>query len=413
METYQSEGLSKILHYSRNFVPYWQGILKERGPANLKRDKMSVVENLPVIRKRTITKNFSCMVSEKNVPVFKMATTGSTAEPLHFYVDQDFFIRRAFALHYALKYYKQDINSKIIRLSYKDFPWADFQGRYFDPSWLMIYGCYEIEKLISEYKARVLYGTVSHVLALAEFSEKNFLDFKFDLVITRSEHLTPSLRKYFESIFGARVYNIYASREFGPIAQECIFQNGFHVNEDMIFLEIVDDSGRQVQDGAVGNILITSFYNRSMPFIRYLIGDRGMFISKECSCGLKTRKIVLEGRTCDFIYLANGRRFPVSDLFKPLSIKGIRAFQLVQPRINELIAKIAVNPSFSHYDKNVIETKIKRGVFEAMNLGGESVFWFKVEMVSDIPLLPNGKRKILISNLNYPLSEYGYDGIFV
>ena len=409
---FHKTALAEIFSYASANVSFWkkrQNIYSRKQTA---RNDYEWFRSLPIMKKeevRDFPKNFLPINPQKS---YKMMTSGSSGTPLSFYVDQDLFSKRAFSIHQILAYYGYPLDAKILRLSYRDFPWAEFQGRYLDPQDLSDEQNYEaVKKIILDYKPNILYGTVSHVLLFAEFMVRHSLSFKFNGVISRSEQLPTHLRNYLESIFKCSVFNVYATREFGPVAFECIKKDGFHVNEDRLFLEVVDDKGVECGEGELGNILITSLYNKSMPFIRYNIGDLGMFLPADCSCGLQTKKIIVSGRTCDFVYLPSGRKIPVSDFFKPLSIIGVvKGFQLVQPTINELAIKLLISGN----NKNNLETisLVKENVSRLLNVYSENNFTLRVESVSQIPLLPNGKRKLLVSNIT-PQPFTNDDAIFV
>ncbi len=409
---FHKTALKEIFFYVSGNVSFWK---KWQDIYSQKRTTYNGYEwfrLLPIMKKedvRDFPKNFLPVNCPKS---YKMMTSGSSGMPLSFYVDQNLFSKRAFSIHQILAYYGYAPDAKILRLSYRDFPWAEFQGPYLNPQDLTNEQNREtIKKIIFDYKPNILYGTVSHVLLFAEFMSRHSFFFKFDGVISRSEQLPLPLRNYLESIFKCSVFNVYATREFGPVAFECIERDGFHVNEDRLFLEIVDDKGIGCQEGELGNILITSLYNRSMPFIRYDIGDLGMFISANCSCGFRTKKIIIIGRTCDFIYLPSGRKIPVSDFFKPLSIIGIvKGFQLLQPTISDLVIKLLISGDPDNNLKTI--SSVKENIARLLNISAEKNFNLRVDSVSQIPLLPNGKRKLLISNIT-PRSFTGDDAMFI
>jgi len=404
--------LKELFSYASANVPFWRAWQNIYSRKRTGQNDYEWFRSLPIMKKENIRDFFENFLPVNRQKSYKMMTSGSSGMPLSFYVDRDLFSKRAFSIHQILAYYGYLLDVKILRLSYRDFPWAEFQGQYLNPQDLSDEQNYEaIKKVILDYKPNILYGTVSHVLLFAEFMNRHSLYWKFDGVISRSEQLPITLRNYLQSVFTSPVFNIYATREFGPVAFECVKRGGFHVNEDRLFLEIVDNKGSGCQEGELGNILITSLYNKSMPFIRYDIGDLGMFVSGDCSCGLQTKKIVISGRTCDFIYLPSGQRIPVSDFFKPLSIIGVvKAFQLVQPAINELAIKLMI--SGNHGDSPETISLVKENVSRLLNISSEKNFTLRVDSVSQIPLLPNGKRKLLISGVA-PQSLADDDAIFI
>jgi len=57
------------------------------------------------------------------------------------------------------------------------------------------------------------------------------------------------------------------------------------LNEDLIFLEVLDEAGNEVTSGELGEIVITTLGNEGMPLIRYQTGDLARVYREPCSCG--------------------------------------------------------------------------------------------------------------------------------
>jgi phenylacetate-CoA ligase len=75
-----------------------------------------------------------------------------------------------------------------------------------------------------------------------------------------------------------------------------------------VFNEILDNQNRPVPNGQEGRVIVTSLYNKAMPFIRYELGDRAII-----SPTLKNGRRVLEkvvGRVNDIIQLPSGKISP-------------------------------------------------------------------------------------------------------
>lgn len=94
-----------------------------------------------------------------------------------------------------------------------------------------------------------------------------------------------------ERFFDCQVADNYGCREVWTIAfsskdkQLC-------VNSDTLFFEIVDERGKQISSpNQVGDIVVTSYYQKVMPFIRYKVGDRGCYLPSY-SGGDKIIKII-------------------------------------------------------------------------------------------------------------------------
>lgn len=111
--------------------------------------------------------------------------------------------------------------------------------------------------------------------------------------------------------FGCRLAEICNCEEVGNVAWECPRTAGvMHVNSDACVLEIVDEDGRPARSGEGGRVIVTNLFNRTMPFIRYELGDRAALLpSKRCECGYDGPSMTLvAGRSGDFIRPPSGRR---------------------------------------------------------------------------------------------------------
>jgi phenylacetate-CoA ligase len=100
-----------------------------------------------------------------------------------------------------------------------------------------------------------------------------------------------------------------------------------HLNEDFFELEIMRN-GQMVNDGEVGEIVVTDFTNTAMPLIRYKIGDVGRFVTGQCRCGRTTRRIEVLGRLQETIQLEDQWITPASIAEVAYSDHGISNFRV-------------------------------------------------------------------------------------
>lgn len=127
------------------------------------------------------------------------------------------------------------------------------------------------------------------------------------VVFPTSEMCSIEDRKTIEKATGVKVANEYGAAELDVIAFEDQDYD-WVLNEENLFVEIVDDENNVVEDGRPGRVIITSLYNKANSFIRYEVGDIGS-IRKE----RKGKYRILEnliGRTNDIIILPSGKRSP-------------------------------------------------------------------------------------------------------
>jgi phenylacetate-CoA ligase len=159
--------------------------------------------------------------------------------------------------------------------------------------------------LLRRYRPRFLKAYAQAAAMFARYCRNFAQDIKFEGIITSAEVLTPADRATIESAFGGRVFNRYGCREVSVIASECEAHAGMHVNADALIVEIQPTGD---PDNPMGKVLVTDLYNRSMPLIRYEIGDLAHWAQPgRCSCGRSLPRIgEVAGRTTDFLALPNG-----------------------------------------------------------------------------------------------------------
>ena len=89
-----------------------------------------------------------------------------------------------------------------------------------------------------------------------------------------------------ENKFNTEVFDTYGAAEGLMIAGECS-EHKYHVLAPHVHIEILDEDGRTVPDGTLGQVVVTSLDNYLMPLIRYKIGDLAIKSStmSGCKCG--------------------------------------------------------------------------------------------------------------------------------
>ena len=152
-------------------------------------------------------------------------------------------------------------------------------------------------------------GYTSPIVQFAKYLDRENLKLKgicpsLKVCIVTSEMLFNSDRELMQRVFGVPIINEYGASELDLIAFEN--PNGsWRVNNETIYVEILDDTGKKVSNGSEGRVVITSLFNKAHPFIRYDIGDIGV-LSEEASERQPLLKS-LTGRTNDIVKLPSGK----------------------------------------------------------------------------------------------------------
>ena len=104
-------------------------------------------------------------------------------------------------------------------------------------------------------------------------------------IVCMSELFEPSQEACIAEAFpNARIAATYSCTETGMIAGRCPHNpDNYHIMAHKLGVEFLNADGRPCAEGEVGQIVITDYFNRTMPFIRYAIGDLAAPV--RCDCG--------------------------------------------------------------------------------------------------------------------------------
>jgi phenylacetate-CoA ligase len=126
-----------------------------------------------------------------------------------------------------------------------------------------------------------------------------------------------TLRRDLEQRWGCPVYDTYGTHEIGTAGFECPHQDGLHLMEDCVYLEVVDvDTGAPLPPGERGNLVATVFFRNLPPIIRYNLRDLSRILAPgRCACGSHFRRMDhLLGRSDAMIKLRGVNVYPMACL---------------------------------------------------------------------------------------------------
>jgi len=240
--------------------------------------------------------------------------------------------------------------------------------------------------------AALWYGYAGTIAAMAEALLAEGMTLKGPrLIVTMAEPLWPSWKMAIEAAFpGSNVVEEYGANDGGVISHRCPLGN-FHLADNQSIVEVLDPTNAPCSQGVDGDIVITNFTAKHLPFLRYRLGDVGALGPEQCDCGRPGRTIArVSGRTGDAVLLADGREFmPVTffTVFNDIA-DYVRQWQMVQPSVNHLIIRVSTRPGFDQQHQALIEDTVRSFI------GNE----IKIDIVTDQPLelTKGGKHKVLI-----------------
>ena len=173
-------------------------------------------------------------------------------------------------------------------------------------------------KVLQTMGSSIICCTPSYAMHIADTAIEMGLDPSKDFTLKAGIHgaeaFSDQFRKNLEEKLNYQVYDVYGLTEvMGPgVAMECAVQQGLHVVEDHLYVEILDvNTHEPVPDGQWGELVITTLTKEASPVVRYRTRDVTRIIPGECPCGRTHRRIDrLHGRTDDMMIIRGVNVFP-------------------------------------------------------------------------------------------------------
>jgi phenylacetate-CoA ligase len=357
----------------------------------------------PVVNKSVIRASADSFLSSSynGAELYQAITSGSTGTPFKTYQDGNKKLRNyADTLYFSgLAGYRTGHRLVYLKIWVKEKMKNSLSYRLQNiiPVDVILFNEREIEALINRMeKDRSTFGLLGYSSALELICR--YLDrtghgpVKADVksIIAISETLNDNTRESLQKYFEVPAVSRYSNLENGIIAQQIPGQNSrYLVNSASYHVEILKmDSDKPAEEGEPGRIVVTDMFNYAMPMIRYDTGDIGSMVHDE---NYPWRKYLnhVEGRRLDLLYDTGGNLVSSYIVYKNMwQYTEIEQYQLIQEDKKRYTIKINCHEPFTREQKLIDEFRYY--------LGQDADF--KVEYVSEIPLLSSGKRKKIVNN---------------
>ena len=243
---------------------------------------------------------------------------------------------------------------------------------------------------LRKFGADVLRGTPTSLFELAEYAarlpEAHRPRPRF--IVSASEVLTSAVREHLADTLMGELYNSYGLEEVGGVGIECRMHDGFHIHEESILVEIVDEDGRALPPGTAGRVIVTCFNeNQILPFIRYDTGDRGMILAAACPCGLSARRLSIDGRNGGFLTIGS-KRFHNFEFEFAMNLfhAHVLRYQLAKQGPERVEIRVIPTRGFSP----VIAEDIRKSFQEKFGIAP------RITVVHSLPATPAGKTPTVI-----------------
>lgn len=413
LRAYQESRLRDVVRHAYDTVPYYHDLfdrLRLR-PADFR--SVEDLAKLPVLTRSELAANAKRMLSRtaERRALRSGSTSGTSGSPLTVYWDKSIVLMNNACYMRARRWAGAPFGTRYATITGRSLvPIRQRRPPFWrhNPAWnqVMFSSLHLSEQNLEHYvralrdfgvEALEAYPTSAYILA--RFLEAGNEHLPLRMVMTTGEPLFPEERRVIEERFRTRVFDQYAEAERVVFTCECEQHEGHHLFEEYGVTEFLDDAGEPVRPGTPARITGTTLHNYAMPLLRYTFGDVGTLSERRCSCG-RTLALLgsLTSRDEDILVAPGGRLIPpIMVSWAPRIVEGVRDWQLVQNRPDEIIARFVVDRPLSDTDREWLAT------YFAGRLGTE--VRVVIEQVNEIPLSSRGKHRRVVSTVPLPWRE--------
>ena len=129
-----------------------------------------------------------------------------------------------------------------------------------------------VERL-NEFQPDRLGGYSSSVVMLAELAIQGDLRICPQTVIVSGDLLTQGMERKIREAWNAPIHVVYAASESIYLGIRGPNQSDMTVMDQLNILEVLDPDNRPVMQGEAGRTVLTNLFNRTLPILRYELGD--------------------------------------------------------------------------------------------------------------------------------------------
>ena len=394
LKAIQLKRLQRTILYASRWVPYYRQLFKKIGlqPGDIR--QLDDIKGIPPLSRQDLQDNVNELVDERissSIPVanasrrgpgvpdslayfkkhklIKNTSSGSTGAPTIFYEDGsitalNWSFETRFKTWFGVPPGARE--ARMNRMS-TDFLPGNRQLIMRQKLWnqLVLPGSNLSEKdylyclqHIKAYQPKVIWGFTAALTGLAEYIRSTGDDvsgYRPKLLIGWAAPVYEHEERLLKEVFACDVTNIYGAREVGHIAAHCPHKN-FHVNQEYLYIEQDETT---YSDREEGELLVTTFVDTPMPFIRYRMGDIGAIAPSKCECGLKLQVLSnFLGRTGEIFITKDGHMIPPNFWCRTFMAydmsESVKRFQVIYKKNDHIQIKIVKNSNYTQDKENYL-----------------------------------------------------------
>jgi phenylacetate-CoA ligase len=410
LESLQAHKLNRLLVTALEHSPWHSQRIQLAGLERQAQEgqvSLQDLARLPVMGKCDARENLDRIVWEK-VPggAFRYTTGGSSGEPLIFYFGRSRQAADAAGRMRARRWWGVDVGDREVYLwgapveLNKTDRIKTLRDRLVNQ---LLLNAFEMSparmdeylQAISAWQPKCIYGYASSLALLAAHAESKNVHLRLShlkVVSTTGEPLYSHQRALISKVFGAPVSNEYGARDAGLMALESPTGKLLQMSETHI-VEVLNEQGKTVPFGEMGEAVITSLVSEAQPFIRYRTGDM-IRLGIEADPDGRGLHVIDEavGRQTDFIVREDGTLMhALAVIYVLRAVRGVAQFKIVQHTLVDLEVSVVPDDNWDETSAHAVLVGLKARLGSGVRV--------ELKLVGEIPVETSGKFRYVVSHV--------------
>lgn len=310
-EDYRERRVQALLEYAKCHSPYYR-----------ESPQWKTLSDFPVLTKGDFIENYDRILvdnSGEQGNLYRLSTSGSTGTPFTVLCDGDKMnrVNMNFISCMELNDFRMGMKRGEFRAWIKGkntiSMWKSFKNNLIMVD-ISNMGEEALEKIcrdIEKKKIQVLVSYSSALVALSQYlkkTERDISKWKVEMIFSMGEALPDGTYDLLKEIFGFSPVRSYGNNENGFIAIQLDEEKEYTIDLYNFYTEILKmDSDEPAEPGELGRIVVTDYYNKTFPMIRYDTGDTGkMRIYKDEKGRVHGKFLEIYGRRGSLMYNCQG-----------------------------------------------------------------------------------------------------------
>ncbi|MDR0725074.1 MAG: AMP-binding protein [Prevotellaceae bacterium] len=308
IKRFQEEKLREVLLYMGLHSPFYQRMFRKHGIDIRKIRTLEDLQQIPFTEKKDLqlsNDDFLCVPREKVIDF--ITTSGTLGDPVTFAMTDKDLDRLAYneKISFSCAGVKPTDIVQLMTTIDKRFMagLAYFLGlRSLGAGVIRVgNGIPELQwDTITRIKPNTIMCVPSFILHIVKYAEEHGINYRnssVKKVVCIGENLREQdfslnlLGQRIKEKWDVELYSTYASTEMATTFAECEYGCGGHHHPELIICEVVDNEGKIVENGEVGELVVTTLGVEGMPLLRFKTGDLVCFHTEKCRCGRTSMRV--------------------------------------------------------------------------------------------------------------------------